>query len=331
MDNSFKASILHANCLEFHYQFDDESHSMDALVFNKCEGEVLAMLRELSQKIKYNIIIETEPIEQGGLRSWLKIKGNSKEVTIRDLIMIAAIGGILSNLISNPINVAIAEIIKNSIELLFEDDEITELKKQKEKIQLQLDIAKAESELKAQSTKIDENVIIKRRSNYYSTLKQYPKVNNVSIALEDRNRTIAIEHRINKKDFDNFVLESDELDPIINSCAIIEIVSPVLKKGKYRWTGIYNGEVIQFKMSSNEFKTLVQSGKIVFKNGFTFECELVINRKITNEGEVKITSYEVIFVNRYYDNDNPIETPEGRRKRQKIEADKRQMELNFKD
>ena len=79
--------------------------------------------------------------------------------------MIAAIGGILSNLISNPINVAIAEIIKNSIELLFEDDEIIELKKQKEKIQLQLDIAKAESELKAQSTKIDENVIIKRRSN----------------------------------------------------------------------------------------------------------------------------------------------------------------------
>ena len=57
MDNSFKASILYANCLEFHYQFDDGSHSMDALVFNKCEGEVLAMLRELSQKIKYNIVI----------------------------------------------------------------------------------------------------------------------------------------------------------------------------------------------------------------------------------------------------------------------------------
>lgn len=49
------------------------------------------------------------------------------------------------------------------------------------------------------------------------------------------------------------------------------------------------------------------------------------------EGEIKITSYEVIFVYRYYDNDNPIETPEGRRKRQKYEADKRQLELDFKD
>ena len=302
---------------------------MDALVYNKCEGEILAMLRELSQKLNYGIIIETEPIEQGGLRSWLRIKGNSKKVTIKDLIMIAAIGGMLSSLLSTPISETVTEIIKHSIELLFEDDEITELKKQKEKKQLQLDIAKIEEELKKRSNKIDENVILKRRSNYYSTLKQYPKVSNVSISLENGNRDITIEHTINKDDFGDFVLESDELEPIINDNAVIEIVSPVLKKGKYRWTGIYNGEVIPFKLKSNEFKALVQSGNIVFKNGFTFECELVINRKITNEGEIKNTSYEVTFVNRYYDNENPIETPEGRRRRQKREADKQQTRIVF--
>ena len=327
MDSFMQPSVLYANCVEFHYEFEDQSHSMNALVFNKCEGEVLAMLKELSQKMKISIEIETEPIEQGGLRSWLKLKGNSKEITIKDLIMIAAIGGILSNLMSNPLNVAISEIVKHSIELLFEDDEITELKKQKEKKQLQLDVAKLEEELKRRSTKIDENVIIKRRSNYYSTLKEYPKVTKVSVAWENEERKVACEYQIDKNEFENFVLDSDELEPVVELNAVIEIVSPVLKKGKYKWTGIYNGEVIQFKMKSIEFKTLVQSGTIVFKNGFTFECELAINRKMTNEGEVRITSYEVLCVNRYYDNNNPVETPEGRRKRKTHEAEKLQLTL----
>jgi hypothetical protein len=289
------------------------------------------MLKELSQKMEISIEIETEPIEQGGLRSWLKIKGNSKNVTIKDLILIAIIGGVLSNLMGNPINVAISEIVKHSIELVFEDDEITELKKQKEKKQLQLEIAELEEELKRRSTKVDENVIIKRRSNYYSTLKEYPKVTKVSVALENEERQVSCEYQINKNEFDNFVLDSDELEPIVELNAVIEIVSPVLKKGKYKWTGIYNGEVIQFKMKSIEFKTLVQSGSIVFKNGFTIECELAKNRQITNEGVVKITSYEVLCVNRYYDNDNPIETPEGKRKRQRREAEGRQMVLHFED
>jgi hypothetical protein len=80
-------------------------------------------------------------------------------------------------------------------------------------------------------------------------------------------------------------------------------------------------------MKSIEFKTMVQSGSIVFKNGFTIECELTKNRKMSNEGGVKITSYEVLCVNRYYDNDNPVETPEGRRKRKTQEAEKLQLTL----
>lgn len=331
MDNTTnKVSFLHSNYLEFHYQFNDDSHSMNAFVFNKCEGEILAVVRELSLKLKVNIEIETEPLENGGLRSWLKIKSKSDKVTIKDLILIAAIGGLMSNIMTSPLTTAISEITKNTINLLFEDDEITKLKELKEKKQLQLDIFKIENELKIYSSQIDENVITKRRSNYYSTLKEYSKIENVSIALEDDNKQISFEQQIDKKDFNKFVLESDELDPIVESNAVIEVVSPVLKKGKYKWTGIYKDDVIQFNMKSTEFKTLVQTGQIVFKNGFTFECELQINKKVTNEGIVINTSYDVLLVNQYYDNDNPIETPEGKRNRQKQEADKRQLEFSFK-
>lgn len=37
-----------ANRLQLHYYFDDESHFMDAHVRNKCEGELLAIIHEVS-------------------------------------------------------------------------------------------------------------------------------------------------------------------------------------------------------------------------------------------------------------------------------------------
>ena len=52
MDEQEKVSVLQANYLEFHYKFKDDSHSMNAIVFNKCEGEILAILKELSQKLQ---------------------------------------------------------------------------------------------------------------------------------------------------------------------------------------------------------------------------------------------------------------------------------------
>ena len=122
-------------------------------------------------------------------------------------------------------------------------------------------------------------------------------------------------------------LASDELEPKQIDEAIIEIVSPVLKKGKYKWTGIYNGEVIQFVLKSNEFKTLVQTGQVSFKNGTSMKCQLIVKRKLDAEGNEKITGYEVPFVEATFENNSPIETPEGKRKRQQKEADDRQLKL----
>lgn len=122
-------------------------------------------------------------------------------------------------------------------------------------------------------------------------------------------------------------MSSDDIEPENDENAIIEIVSPVLKKGNYKWTGIYNGTVISFSMKSNEFKTLVQTGKILFKNGSSINCHLIINKKINAEGEVHISSYEVVLVNHYFENDKPVETPEGKQKRQMNENKTKQLEL----
>lgn len=82
-------------------------------------------------------------------------------------------------------------------------------------------------------------------------------------------------------------------------------------------------------MKSMKFKTMVQTGEIPFKNGSSIQCHLVVNKKINSEGEVKITGYEVLSVDKYFINDTPIETPEGKRKRQEKEAEKLQLKINF--
>ena len=90
-----------------------------------------------------------------------------------------------------------------------------------------------------------------------------------------------------------------------------------LKKGKYQWLGIYNGTVIQFKMKSNEFKNMVLTGQVPFKNGSSIICLLLTSKKIDNQGNEKVTGYEVLEVYNYFENEAPIETPEGKRRRQK--------------
>lgn len=118
---------------------------------------------------------------------------------------------------------------------------------------------------------------------------------------------------INRNEFKSFIITSDELEPKEIDEAIIEIISPVLKKGKYKWSGYYDGEPIFFNMKSNEFKTLVQNGNVEFKNGFTINCALLIKTKIDNEGQIKVSGYEVNRVNEYFVNDKPIQTKEGRK------------------
>ena len=116
-----------------------------------------------------------------------------------------------------------------------------------------------------------------------------------------------------------FIMTSDDLEPQCDENATIEIISPVLKKGKYQWLGIYNGTVIQFKMKSNEFKNMVLTGQVPFKNGSSIICLL-----LTSE---KVTGYEVLEVYNYFENEAPIETPEGKRRRQKEETERSQMSL----
>ncbi len=316
-------SILKGNTIELHYWFNDNSHTMNAIVFNKCEYEFLGIIKEIAQKLKIEFDVDTEPLQEGGLRSWFKF--SSKE---KDTFKIGVMLFLATNVLGTPLTTTLEELTRTAIQSVFESDEVKQLKEQKQIADLKYDIAKIEAEIEKLSHSIDENVIKKRRSNYYESLNTCNKVNKVSVAVTDSEKYNKYYQReVLKKDFTNYIMTSDDAEPDNDENAIIEIISPVLKKGKYKWSGIYNGDAITFKMKSNEFKTLVQTGQIQFKNGSSIDCHLVTNKKINAEGEVYISSYEVVLVNNYFENDKPIETPEGRRKRQKREAELQQLNL----
>lgn len=316
-------SVLSWNTIELHYRFNDDSHTMNAVVFNKCEYEFLGIAKEIVQKLKVDLEIETEPLGEGGLRSWFKFNAQDK-----DTIKVGVVLYIITTLLGTPLTTAIDELTRTAIQSVFESAEVKQLKEQKEIAELKLDIAKIESETKRLGRSIDENVVKKKRSNYYENISSCKKITKVTIDItDDLKKNIYLEREVIKANFPNYIMTSDDLEPDSDENAVIEIISPVLKKGKYKWTGIYNGEVIQFTMKSNEFKTLVQTGQVIFKNGSSINCHLLAHKKVNAEGAVKITGYEVILVNHYFENDKPVETPEGKRNRQIKEAESNQLTL----
>ncbi|MFC4263961.1 hypothetical protein ACFOWM_13790 [Ferruginibacter yonginensis] len=322
MSDSILSNTLSADTLEIHYWFGDESHSMNANVQNRCEYEVLAIIKEIATLLSVEITIETEPDGEGGLRKWLKVisKEENKKGTITTAIIVALISVILITPLS--------KISEKLIDKIFEDTEMNDL--QKEKLRLEIEKLKKENASKVDT--IDYNTLIKKRkSNFYEALDKYPKVDKVSFVVVDENKTrVTKEKAVPRDDFSKFILVTDDLDPLEKEDAVIEIIAPVLKKGNYKWIGYYKGEAVPFNMKSNEFKTLVQNGEIEFKNGSSINCHLEIRRKVNNEGLEINVGYDVLRVNYYFENDKPIETKEGKHHRQIKEAQKNQLKL-FKE
>ena len=320
---NYALTILDVETVELHYWLNDGTHTLNAHIFNKCECEFLGIANELSKALRLPVEIEVEPIGEGGIRAWFKFKKKTK-----DALKLAVLIFLLTDILGAPLKTSLECLTQQVLEKIFEDPEIKRLEKEKKVAELELDIAKAKAETERLCGEIDENKIKKKRSNYYETASQSKKIEKISIIATDAGK----EFDFNKKDvlaadFKHFVMTSDDVEPDVDETAIIEIISPVLKKGKYPWVGIYNGEVIQFKMKSNEFKGMVLNGQVPFKNGSSITCLLVTNKRIDNEGDIKITGHEVTEVYSFFENDSPIETPEGKRKRQKREAEERQLYL----
>lgn len=294
--------------IELHYYLKDSEHSMDAVLRNRCEAELLAIFQEVAATLGVPVQIDAQALAEGGLREVWKWAGeNSGQLSV-----VLSVVAIL---------VALAPQIYESEEEAL-SKELTELSIEEKRLQIE----KLRQELRDMEPRTSnatrdnavhvlkkEPKIVVRRSNFYKNLNGRENVESIGISPLDQNlRPFTPERNVPNARFHEFILTSHSIKPLIIENAKIEVVSPVLREGRYKWKGIYAEQVIGFTMQDAAFQHQVLREKVTFQRGTFLECVLNVFRKLDEVGEVEITGYVVTTVIRKYDERQSIETPQGK-------------------
>lgn len=316
-----KNNTIEIDLFQIHYYLKDKSHSMNAVVLNKIEAEFLKISQEISKIYDYQIIVETQATEEGGLRSIYRFITNSDNIRTTLTIgafVTATIGNILTNVIS---------------EKLSEDKEQTELTKQRD--QIQIDYLKGQKELTELNTEktkleiknlkqniykdsieiinllddnqqkidveIDKDVIDEKisrvvdstkiktyKSNFYKNLSKDKKVKKVSTVIIDNNRIpISTEKTIERNQFKDFIYKEKPLEPLYYENIELEIIAPVLINNTLTWKGIFREKNISFSVKDKDFINLILNKGLSFSSGTILVCDLEIKMKTDSNGRPK--------------------------------------------
>jgi hypothetical protein len=321
MADSLSLNII--SKLQIHYWFSDRTHTMDALVNNKCEREVLEIAKAVAKLCGVSISIETEPSGKGGLKSWLTLAAKSQKKT--SAIKIDLVNTLVAaSLVTEGFTEA-----EHFIETLFRNALVDQDPHYSQQPLMQQHIEKLKTEVIVHLPLVEQNgVIKKRKSNFYQLLHNCKKVKGISAGLIDSAKKLITDEQMVARDrFKAFRVSQVSTLTYLVETAMVEIVSPVLVIGKHKWKGMYNGESISFTMKSDEFLTLVQSGKVEFKSGTCMNCRLEIEKKVNSAGIEKVTGYSIVGVNSYSENGKITETPETKQKHKENAVSKKQLDL----
>ncbi len=309
---------------ELHYFLKDNSHSMDALVRNKCEAEVLALAYEAVEILGLDIKFDSEAFREGGLREVWQVLGNNSP-------QVSAIIAILALVLSR-VPVMDAELVdlqKEDLKLSIEERKLAI-----EALQTQIKEGGVIKEVMEEAAKAvdQDNKILVRKSNFYRQLSTYKKVTHISMTpLDGNNRPVGDEQLVPRDQFRKFILSTQKLGPLIDEDATIEIVAPVLKEGRAKWKGIYKEEHISFAMNDKIFKDSVLAKQTRFTNGSGIVCVLSIHQKVDESGETIVTGYSVDTVLDQIDSGLTTETSQGQQYRFTKKQQDDQQELFLAD
>lgn len=290
---------------ELHYYLAAESHSMSALVKNRCEAEFLAVALEVTEILDIELEFESEALRAGGLREiWRAIGDNGTQIAI----VISVLALILSA--SPSTDQELVELQKEDERLSIEERKliIEKLKKEVKEESISNDSVNTAAKVVSESVKIAT-----RKSNFYKLLAAYEKVTQIGFsALDERDRRTHSEKVVSRENFHQFILNSQDLKPLKDNSARVEIVAPVLTDGKAKWKGNYDGLQISFAMNDKVFRSSVLSKQISFKNGDEILCALHIHKKINELGDVVTAGYSVEVVLENIHSGLAMKTQQGR-------------------
>lgn len=294
--------------IELHYYLAGGAHSIDAVLRNRCEAELLAIFQEVALALGVPCEIEAQALTEGGLREiWKWIGENATQLDVV-LAVVAILVALVPSIYESEEETLSKELTELSIE---------EKKLKIENLRKELREAGPQSEGAIRGNAVQllrrDPKIMVRRSNFYKQLLDRENVEFIGFTpLNSSLLPAEPERRVPHSDFRRFVLTSHSIKPISIEDAKIEIVSPVLREGNFKWKGIYDGQIIGFTMQDSAFQSLVLREEVTFQHGTFLECVLNIHRKLDEVGEVEITGYIVTTVIRKYDDRQAFETPQGR-------------------
>lgn len=297
-----------ANKFELHYYLEFGSHQINAFLRNKCEAELLAIISEISAVLDIEAELVASAVERGGFREfWDVVKGNASAITV--VLLIAQILITVTPLLHESKS---EELEKELNRLKIEE---TKLNIERLRKEVQESAPTPETVEKAASHLSRNLKIIKRKSNFYAALSARHEVSKVgfSVLNSDFIKT-SRERQVLRADFRKYILNSNKLKSEEIE-AEVEIVSPVLKEGKYKWKGIYNDQLIGFDMLDLAFKDMVLLDNMPFRHGSSIICVLRIQRELDEVGDVKITGYAVTTVIEKTDGISSVETSQGKKYR----------------
>ncbi len=306
------------NKIELHYFFSDESHSMNALIRNKCESYLLGILKEISIVLNARLKIETEAYAEGGLKERFVLLGKSE--------LLRSFAATIFHYVL-PLEVDIEKTVSEENK----NDSKQRIDKMRRELRDHENDPKARVDMENVTTLFRNNLkIIKLKSNFYRQLNNCEKVTKLSVQMVNAQGDLTGKvNTINRKRFDSYMLIADTLKPETNEAAVIEIVSPVLKNGSYKWKGIYilTGKLISFSMKDDSFKDTIISQGLQFKNGTRIECVMESSRKMSEFGGVVVTGYSVLEVSKKLDDEVATEMPAIRTVKKKKEPVMQQLDL----
>lgn len=298
------------NTFSIHYQFTDVEHYMDALIFNKCEYQLLGVIQEVKKVVGADIDVVVQPLTIGSLWSRLKLTSkDGKEVKLQWII------ALVIALSVTPFGKTMENIADWAFEYIKDGANIRHLKTEKERLELEKEVRELrEDSLKHANSEI-QNKIKRKISNFYFEAKKEQRITNIGFCTSVGNPS-SDQININRNSFDEFIITDTMEDESIIKDVRIDIIAPVLRKRKIKWHGIFKTQPIAFKLCDTEFKNSVLGGEIDFTGGTYIICDLKVYKSVDKEGETKISSYDVIEVHSCGKDGNPPEITVSEKKRQ---------------
>lgn len=283
--------IESSNKLQLHYYFSDSSHGFDAIVRNECEKELLHVYKEIASTLNLKLLIQAEPPKDGGfVEFWTFIGDNATQITV--IVSAAAI--YLSRIPVENKKLTQLQIENLEIENELKRHELENLRLKSNEIVVSRELIGQVVELLNLNYKI-----IWRRSNFFKKLLQYKRIEKISSQRYFNEIPIGSDRVNTRAEFSRFVLETDDLPDITTDEATIDLISPVLKSGKFQWKGFYNQEIISFEMLDSDFSRMVQRGEVRMNNKVSITTRLHQKRRIDEDGHVKTYNFKVQVVLEY--------------------------------